>query len=145
MEKHTINTKSWHYKFINRFKPFGTYDRPEDICEYRRWFINAFFRMLVIYFMITLFILVPLTITGAWVAAWYSTGVWGEMPAPVAFFWIVVFGCVVTAVFGYLGSVYNDWKEARKESQPVVAKKPGTVAVAYRALKQKYCVKVEFE
>lgn len=152
MKKHTITTKSWHYKFTSRFTEMSGDYAPSDICGYRRKFMRAFVNMLVIYFLIAIFVALPIVDTACWLAASISSGhfYWRNLNEGTQIWLLIVSVISMMFLVGWIYACHKERQAARRAQdrfngiKPSI-KEPGTIAVAYRSMKEKFCVKVDFK
>lgn len=139
METYKIDTDSWLYKFCREI--VGVPYRVNNICDYRRIVIKAFFvatlgtllACLVVWLFSTILVHMVL-------AAIFAFFYGASMFTPPA-----IAGYIMSTV-GLLcvGFCYGFNKVRDKVSEATTRKQPNIVVQSYLNWKEKYCTKVEF-
>jgi hypothetical protein len=128
MQTFKVSEKSWHWKPVGFWKSmFSLHHKPENFCQYWRWFVFGSAAILILSSVATFFL----------AALAYATYLY-----PLDAFYVVlsVVGAIgVVILFLYVLVGVDRYKRRRKDVEP------GIIGMKYRSWKEKFCPSVVYE
>lgn len=135
MKTLTFSTKTWHYWFANICEPGYSFKYGTDICTYTRHVILG---MLIVFFCTTLAILYTASVGDflAWIATYLTAGIWAAPHVGAEINCMIIIVAILVGIAILANRALDTLDTASSTS---------FIRESYKAVKNRYCVYIDFE
>lgn len=151
MKPITFSTKSWHFRLVDKFIGLPSYKRENvDFCQYTRQLVRCLAMVALAAAAAYWGILLPAGDGMAWIVAGLQYGF--VMPSDPARLFVVELLCALVAIMGWITvhlalwiATYRSERRDLNTTQANSSAPPSFIRVLYHKVKEKTCVRVNFE